>query len=50
VNKIRDLYVVQRVLGHTNYRSTQRYAHLSRDTLGDAAEAVADILREIDER
>jgi integrase len=50
VNKVRDLYVVQQVLGHTNYRSTQRYAHLSIDTLGNAAEIVADILNEIDTR
>ena len=48
VNKDKKLYVVQELLGHKNYRTTQRYAHLSRATLETAAEAVADILNEID--
>ena len=48
VNKRKELYVVQMLLGHKNYRTTQRYAHLSRETLMDGAEAVTDILKELD--
>jgi site-specific recombinase XerD len=47
VNKRKGLYVVQMLLGHKNYRTTQRYAHLSRETLVDGAEAVTDILNEL---
>jgi integrase len=47
VNKGKELYVVQGLLGHKNYRTTQRYAHLSRETLGKAAEVIADIVDEI---
>lgn len=38
VNNGVSLYVVQNLLGHTQIRTTQRYAHLSQDTLHDAAE------------
>lgn len=31
-----DLYTVGRVLGHRDARSTQRYAHLTHDTLAGA--------------
>jgi integrase len=48
VNKRKELYVVQMLLGHKNYRTTQRYAHLSRETLRDGAEAVTDVLNELD--
>jgi integrase len=48
VNKRKELYVVQMLLGHKNYRTTQRYAHLSRETLMDGAEAVTEILNELD--
>ena len=37
VNAGRSLYEVQRILGHTQIKTTQRYAHLSQDTLVDAA-------------
>lgn len=37
VNNGRSLYEVQRILGHTQIKTTQRYAHLSQDTLLDAA-------------
>ena len=39
VNAGRSLYEVQRILGHTQIKTTQRYAHLSQDTLLDAADA-----------
>ena len=39
VNAGRTLYEVQKILGHTQVKTTQRYAHLSHDTLLDAANA-----------
>ena len=39
VNAGRTLYEVQKILGHTQVKTTQRYAHLSQDTLVDAANA-----------
>jgi len=36
----RSLYEVQKILGHTHIKTTQRYAHLSQDTLIDAANVV----------
>lgn len=39
VNAGRTLYEVQKILGHTQVKTTQRYAHLSHDTLIDAANA-----------
>ena len=39
VNAGRTLYEVQHILGHTQVKTTQRYAHLSQDTLLDAANA-----------
>jgi integrase len=39
VNSGRTLYEVQRLLGHTQIKTTQRYAHLSSDTLLDATNA-----------
>jgi integrase len=44
VNKGISLYVVQGLLGHTQPRTTQRYAHLSQDTLLEAAEVVARVV------
>ena len=41
VNAKKDLYVVQKLLGHSHARSTQRYAHLTTDTLAEATEVVA---------
>jgi hypothetical protein len=40
VNAGRILYEVQKILGHTQIKTTQRYAHLSQDTLIDAANVV----------
>lgn len=39
VNAGRTLFEVQKILGHTQIKTTQRYAHLSQDTLRDAANA-----------
>jgi len=39
INSGRTLYEVQHILGHTQVKTTQRYAHLSQDTLPDAANA-----------
>lgn len=41
VNAGRTLYEVQKILGHTQVRTTQRYAHLSQDTLVAAANEAA---------
>jgi site-specific recombinase XerD len=41
VNSGQSLYVVGQVLGHAQPRTTQRYAHLSQDTLLNAADAGA---------
>lgn len=40
VNAGRSLYEVQKILGHTQIKTTQRYAHLSQDTLIDASNVV----------
>ena len=44
VNSGVSLYVVQGLLGHAHTRYTQRYAHLTPDTLRDAAEAVGSVI------
>jgi site-specific recombinase XerD len=44
VNQGVSLYVVQGLLGHTQARTTQRYAHLANDTLAEAAEVVRDVI------
>ena len=44
VNSGRTLYEVQQLLGHTQVKTTQRYAHLSQDTLLSAANAAAKAL------
>lgn len=41
VNAGRSFYEVQKILGHTQVKTTQRYAHLSQDTLIEAANEVA---------
>ena len=41
VNGGRSLYEVQKILGHTQAKTTQRYAHLSQDSLVSAANAAA---------
>ncbi|MEP5375930.1 MAG: site-specific integrase, partial [Hyphomicrobiales bacterium] len=38
INSGRSLYEVQKLLGHTQVKTTQRYAHLSQETLLDAAD------------
>jgi integrase len=44
VNEGVSLYVVQGLLGHTQPRTTQRYAHLAQDTLNQAAEVAATVI------
>jgi integrase len=44
VNRGVSLYVVQGLLGHLHARTTQRYAHLTRDTLSGAAELVQEVV------
>jgi integrase len=44
VNSGVSLYIVQGLLGHTQPRMTQRYAHLAPQTLLDAAEIVATVI------
>ncbi len=39
-----QLYVIQRLLGHLHPKTTQRYAHLTADTLMDAADLVQDAI------
>ncbi len=42
VNAGRSLYEVQKLLGHTQIKTTQRYAHLSQESLLSAANAVSN--------
>ena len=44
VNQGVSLYVVQGLLGHTQPRMTQRYAHLAQQTLLNAAEVVSAVI------
>ncbi len=41
INSGRSLYEVQKLLGHADISTTQRYAHLTQDTLRDATEIVS---------
>jgi len=41
INAGRSLYEVQKLLGHSQISTTQRYAHLTQDTLRDATEMVS---------
>lgn len=43
VNAGRSLYEVQKILGHSQIKTTQRYAHLSQDTLLDAVDAANQV-------
>jgi len=44
VNRGVSLYVVQGLLGHLHARTTQRYAHLTQETLIEAADLVQDVV------
>jgi site-specific recombinase XerD len=44
VNSGRSLYEVQRLLGHAHIKTTQRYAHLSDETLISAANAAGSFM------
>ena len=41
VNSGRSIYEVAKVLGHTQLKTTQRYSHLSQETLLAAVDAAA---------
>lgn len=45
VNSGRSLYEVQKVLGHSDSKVTERYAHLSTKTLQDAADSASAIIQ-----
>ena len=45
VNNGRSLYEVQKLLGHSQITTTQCYAHLSHDTLRDAANIATSVVR-----
>lgn len=47
INGGRSLYEVQRILGHTQSKTTQRYAHLRHDTLLDAADAATEAMGQL---
>ncbi len=44
VNRGVSLYVVQSLLGHLHARTTQRYAHLTQETLTGAADLIQDVV------
>ena len=44
VNRGVSLYVVQGLLGHLHARTTQRYAHLTQETLSGAVDLIEDIV------
>ncbi len=46
VNSWRTLYEVQQILGHSDSKVTQRYAHLSTKTLQEAANSASVIINE----
>lgn len=43
VNSGRSLYEVQKILGHTQIKTTQRYAHLSQETLLEAVDSLGAV-------
>ena len=45
VNSGRSLYEVQQLLGHSDIKVTQKYAHLSKNSLYDAACSAGDMLK-----
>ncbi|HJV84314.1 MAG TPA: site-specific integrase [Noviherbaspirillum sp.] len=44
INAGRSLYEVQKILGHTQVKTTQRYSHLAHETLVEAANAAVNSL------
>lgn len=44
VNRGVSLYVVQGLLGHLHARTTQRYAHLTQETLSGAADLIEEVV------
>jgi len=42
------LYEVQHILGHSDPKVTQRYAHLSTETLHEAVDAVSNRLSKVE--
>jgi len=50
VNSGMNLYDVKEILGHTNIKTTQRYAHLSNARLKKAASSVMDYTEQSDEQ
>jgi integrase len=44
VNRGVSLYVVQGLLGHLHARTTQRYAHLTQETLSGAVDLIQDVV------
>ncbi|HHU94025.1 MAG TPA: site-specific integrase [Alcaligenaceae bacterium] len=50
VNQGRPIYEVQKILGHANVRTTERYAHLSQETLLAATNIVSDIVDDVSGR
>ena len=42
----RSLYEVQKILGHSQVKTTQRYSHLAQETLLDAVNVAPDALGE----
>lgn len=50
VNQGRSIYEVQKILGHSNVKTTQRYAHLSNDTLLAATNSVSDYVSNVSGR
>ena len=49
INNGRSLYEVQKLLGHADISTTQRYAHLSQDTLQEATELVSVTISGVDD-
>ena len=45
INNGRSLYEVQKMLGHSDAKTTERYAHLTQDTLKEATEIVSRSVR-----
>ena len=44
MNSGRSLYEVQHLLGHTQIKTTERYAHLQQETLMSAANVVTSMV------